>query len=293
MINRAALYSRFFVHNVNLRRYNFQVPTPFYHLSLAEDLIGHPYLPRNISIFLQNVRCEFLFGNTAPDVQVISSQPRDETHFFSLPIRADDQPAWELFLSSYPHLAAPEQLQAAHAAFVAGYLCHLQADWMWIKQIFTPIFGPRCSWGTFPERLYYHNVLRAYLDQRILPGLCRGMDACLSQVRPDGWLPFVDSGYLAEWRDFLGAQLEAGATPKTVEVFSARQGIAPPEYYTLLGSEERMQREVFDHIPLERVQSYRQSVLVENSRLLTDYLAFALHQSNTMIEGNMPKGADL
>ncbi len=269
------------------------MPTPFYHLSLAEELIYHPHLPQKIYIFLHTVRCEFLFGNTAPDVQVVSSQPREETHFFSLPIRLDDQPAWELLLSSYPLLAAPERLQAAQAAFLAGYLCHLQADWMWVKQIFTPIFGPRCSWGTFPERLYYHNVLRAYLDHHILPGLCRGMDTCLGQVRSDGWLPFVDCAYLAEWRDFLGAQLQPGATPQTVEVFSARQGIAPPEYYTLLRSEERMQREVFDHIPLARVQYYRQSVLAENIRLLTDYLAFALHQSNTMIEGNLPKGARL
>ena len=278
---------------MNLQRYNFRVPTPFYHLSLAEELIRHPDLPQKLGRLLQSARGEFLFGNMAPDVQVVSSQPREETHFFSIPIQVSDPPAWERLLSSYPHLAEPERLQASQAAFLAGYLCHLQADWMWIKQIFAPFFGPRCSWGTFHERLYYHNALRAYLDQHVLPGLNLGMDACLHQVRPDGWLPFVESQDLVEWRDFLDAQLYPGAVTQTVEVFSARQGISAPEYYALLGSEERMQREVFEHIPLEQVQNYRQSVLAENIRLLTGYLAFALHQSDNMNKRKMPQGDQL
>ena len=39
-----------------------------------------------------------------------------------------------------------------------------------------------------------------------------------------------------------------------------------------------MQLEVFEHLPLQQVQSYHQQVLDENSRLLSDYLAFTLHQ---------------
>ena len=262
------------------------MPTPFYHLSLAEELLSHPNLPENISQFLQASRCGFLFGNTAPDVQVVSGQPRQDTHFFNLPIQTGDRSAWELLLSTHPHLAAAEHLPATHAAFLAGYLCHLQADWLWVKDIFAPVFGPHCSWGTFHQRLYYHNVLRAYLDLHILPELSPGMDACLCQVEPDGWLPFVQDRHLAEWRDLLFPQLHSGATPQTVEVFSSRQGISVPEYYALLESEERMQAEVFEHLPLSHVQSYRQRVVDDNIHLLSDYLAFSLHPINTPIEGN-------
>ena len=266
------------------------MPTPFYHLSLAEELLSHPCLPEKIRLFLQDSRCGFLFGNTAPDVQVVSGQSRQRTHFFNLPIQTGDRPAWELLLSDYPHLAMARQLPATQAAFLAGYLCHLQADWLWVKDIFAPVFGPRGSWGTFHQRLYYHNVLRAYLDLHILPELSSGMDACLGQVEPDGWLPFVQDRHLVEWRDLLFPQLHSGAAPQTVEVFSSRQGISAPEYYALLESEDRMQKEVFEHLPLRLVHSYRQRVLDDNIHLLSDYLAFTLHPTSTPSEGDVFHG---
>jgi hypothetical protein len=258
--------------------YNFPVPTPFYHLSLAEDLLHHSLLPEEVRQFLHTYRCEFLFGNTAPDVQVVSGQPRQQTHFFDLPIQAGDPPAWELFLSYHPSLADAKQLPGNQVAFVAGYLCHLQADWFWVKDIFAPNFGPRCAWGTFDQRLYLHNVLRAYLDVRILPKLSPGMDVCLRQVEPDGWLPFVKDYHLSKWRDFLFPQLQPGASPQTVEVFSSRLGISTPEFYALLGSMERMQKEVFEHLPLEQVKYYHQWILDQNIQLISNYLATILQE---------------
>jgi len=281
--------SRFFVY-WDVWRYNFLVPTPFYHLSLAEELLELTSLPAGIRHFIHSQHNEFLFGNTAPDVQVLSGQPREATHFFSLPIQASDQFAWEALLFHHPHLANFERLQPDQVGFLAGYLCHLQADWMWIRQIFAPVFGPRGSWGNFKDRLYYHNVLRAYLDRSVVAGLG---DISINEVQPDHWLPFVQDCHLVRWRDFLSRQLQPGETTLTVEVFSSRQGVAAPEYYALLGSEVRMQREVFSHIPLEQVQGYRNSVLNENIGLLTNYLAFALHQDEIVIEGNLPQGAQL
>jgi hypothetical protein len=233
-------------------------------------------LPEPVRKYLYNSRCVFLFGNTAPDVQVVSGQSRQQTHFFNLPIQAGDPPAWEVLLTEYPSMAAASQMLPVQSIFVAGYLCHLQADWLWVKEIFAPFFGPQCSWGSFSERLYLHNVLRAYLDRRILPELNTDMDACLSQVEPDGWLPFVDDHHLIEWRNLLFPQLEPGATTQTVEVFSSRQGISAPEFHALLGSEERMQMEVFERLPMQQVESYHQHVLYENSHLLSNYLAFTL-----------------
>ena len=262
------------------------MPTPFYHLSLAEDLLQYAALPESVRQFLSSSRCVFLFGNTAPDVQVVSGQPRQMTHFFNLPIQEGDPPAWELLLSEYPHLADASQLPALQAIFMAGYLTHLQADWLWVEEIFAPVFGPRCSWGTFSERLYLHNVLRAYLDVDILTKLRTGMDLCLRPVEPEGWLPFVDDHHLIEWRNLLFPQLQPGAATQTVEVFSSRQGISVPEFHALLGSEERMQLEVFEHLPLQQVRSYHQNVLNENSHLLSNYLAFTLHQDNKSIDGN-------
>ena len=266
------------------------MPTPFYHISLAEDLLTHLALPDEVRQFLTLNRCTFLFGNTAPDVQVVSGQLRQVTHFFDLPIQENAPFPWKLMLSSYPNLSKAGQLSKQRAAFVAGYLCHLQADWIWVREIFAPVFGPGSSWGSFRERLYLHNVLRAYLDVHILKRLNSGMDTCLSQVEPDGWLPFVDDYQLIKWRDTLFPQLQPGAATQTVEVFSSRGSKPASEFYTMLESEERMQQEVFEHIPLEQVNNYHQRVLEENLCLLSDYLALPLQSISTTYQGNKYKG---
>ncbi|NJD57776.1 MAG: hypothetical protein C3F13_02050 [Anaerolineales bacterium] len=266
------------------------MPTPFYHLRLAEDLINHPGLPDDTREFLLSSRHEFMLGCIAPDVQVVSGQAREATHFFSLPIQVGDQPAWNSMLEEYPQIAEGDQLSQAHAAFLAGYLCHLQADWIWVKDIFLPIFGPRCSWGSFSERLYYHNVLRAYLDLQIQPGLPSGLDTGLARVSPDHWLPFIQDQHLKEWRDFVCTQLCEGAAIQSVEVLSSRQGISPPAYYALLGSKERMQEEIFSHIALEQLEAYHQGVLMDNLQLMADYLASSLHLMSVSTKGNVYDG---
>ncbi len=255
-----------------------------------EDLLNHPHLPEKARNFLHAKRGAFLFGSTAPDVQCFSDQPRPVTHFFNLPVQAWETPPWERLLSEHPSLAVAQQLPVSQAAFLAGYLCHLQADWRWMIEIYVPFFGPDCSWDTFLKRLYYHNVFRAYLDRLILPGLSMGIDGCLRQVKPDTWLPFVAGHYLAEWRDFISSQLQPGAVTQTVEVFSSRQGISAPEYYTLLDSAERMQAEVFTHFPMELLQGYRRAVLDDNVSLVATYLAFTLHYSSVPSKERLPRG---
>lgn len=248
------------------------MPTPFYHLSVAEELLQHPALPAKISSFLDKHQGAFLFGNTAPDVQVVSGQPREATHFFRLPIRSADQYAWEVCLHEHPDLAKCLRMFTAQAAFLAGFLCHLQADWIWVSDVFVPYFGLYKMWGTFPQRLYLHNVLRSYLDRDILPALSNGVRSHLGKAIPKHWLSFVRDEHLLQWRDFLSGQLQPGAKIKTVDVFARRQGISPDEYYDLLNSEEQMDQQVFAHIPRESLERYRQRLVEANLGLLREYL---------------------
>jgi hypothetical protein len=252
--------------------YNSNVPTPFYHLSVAEDLLVHPRLSAGMRRFLQEHRPAFLLGNTAPDVQTISGQPRRETHFFELPLHKGMATAWDQLLEEHPSLAASNGVQQSHMAFMAGYLCHLQADWMWVGEIYEPIFGPDCRWEIFKQRLYLHNVLRSYLDQQILPVLPARIDVDLGKATPAGWLPFVQDNHLVCWRDFLAHQLHPGSSVKTVEVFAARQSIPPENYYRLLSSDRLMDEMIFRRISLADLKDYRQRLLKENIRLLRGYL---------------------
>ena len=178
------------------------MPTPFTHLAAAAELLAAPDLASDARAALQADWPAFLFGNTAPDVQTISGQPRDATHFFSVPLRGAPA-AGPRLLAHYPALAARAALPPPQAAFIAGYLAHLVFDQLWVRDLFEPYFGEAQAWGTFHERLYLHNVLRAHVDADDLARLTPVVGARLQAATPDGWLPFVDSHHLRAWRDLI------------------------------------------------------------------------------------------
>ncbi len=248
------------------------MPTPFYHLSLAEELLQSSNLPEPIYSRLKEFWPDFLFGNVAADVQTISGQPRRSTHFFDLPIRKRDLLPWHKLRAEYPDLSNLSTMPGRKSFFLLGYYCHLQADWFWVKHIFVPVFGLTARWKTFRYRLYLHNVLRIYLDFQYFPDLSKNIGEQLLLVQPSNWLPFVEDHYLMAWRDFLVQQLQPGSPVKTVEVFAGRQGISPEDYYSLLESEERLEKEIFTHLSRQVIQNYRQIVLIENLELLQQLL---------------------
>lgn len=231
-------------------------------------------LPASIRSYLRQDLGAFLFGHTAPDVQVVSGQPRQDTHFFDLPICAGDPPAWERLLAAYPPLSQAEKLPVGQAIFLAGYLCHLQADWLWIQQVFAPVFGPGCNWGSVPHRLYLHNVLRAYLDRMLLPSLLNGRASAFGQAAPASWLPFVADRHLCDWQEYLAGQLQPGAVVQTVELFAARQGIPTVEFDRLLSSEQRLDELIFVRLPRQHLARYRQALIEANIQLLQGYLGW-------------------
>src|SRR5438094_833706 len=122
------------------------MPTPFTHLAAADELLARPELAPDVKADLRAELPAFLFGNTAPDVQTISGQPREATHFFQVPLQGAP-PAGRQMLGSFPALAARAALPAAQAAFVAGYLAHLVFDQIWIRDIFEPFFGEAAAWS--------------------------------------------------------------------------------------------------------------------------------------------------
>src|SRR5882672_1297239 len=132
------------------------MPTPFTHLLAGAELLEAPGLPADARDALQTEYPAFLFGNTAPDVQTISGQPREATHFFSVPLDGAP-PAGPQMLARYPALAVRSAMPPAQAAFVAGYLAHLVFDQLWVRDLFEPFFGEMPAWGTFRERLFLHN----------------------------------------------------------------------------------------------------------------------------------------
>ncbi len=249
------------------------MPTPFNHLLAAHDLL--PLLPPALRRALEAEWPAFLFGNIAPDVQTLSGQPREATHFFSVPLGAAP-PARSMLLRRHPELALPAARPAAQAAFLAGYLVHLEFDVLWVQTIFEPVFGPAQTWASFPERLYLHNALRAHWDAADLPQLPAGTGAALAAARPDSWLPFVADADLARWRDRVAPQLQAGGRAHTIEVFAERMGVDSEAFARLLNSPEAMAARVFARVPRAELARYRGAALAQSATLLTGYWDGAL-----------------
>jgi hypothetical protein len=212
----------------------------------------------------------FLLGNTAPDVQTVNGHARDTTHFYTIP-PSGNVAAYQTLLTAHPGLAQIERLSRGHAVFVAGYLAHLLADEAWWHTIFHPVFGVGAEWATWRERIFLHNVLRTHLDRADQARLDEGVDQVLAEVEPRSWLPFAVDGALCNWRDRLAEQLTPGHRIHTAEVFAARMDIPAAQIEEALASPHQMGR-IFEHLPRERLQAYRDSVLRESVDLINDYL---------------------
>jgi hypothetical protein len=254
------------------------MPTPIQHLVLAQDILADAALPPWTREHLIAQRGAFLLGTIAPDVQSVSGQAREATHFFTLPspkgdLRpTDTRPAHEVMLAEYPALACANKLPAAQAAFIAGYIQHLTLDELWIEHVFGPHFGMRAEWGTFRERLLIHNVLRTWLDQRDGIRLNGSVSEAIAQVEPHNWLPFVSDVHLTVWRDEIALQLRPGAPVRTVEVFAARLNVPPAEFRRILESPDDMQRRVFAHLSPNSLARFYADALQVSVRRITDYV---------------------
>lgn len=248
------------------------MPTPFYHLRLAQELLAAADCPPRLAAHAP----AFYFGNIAPDTQTLTGQTREATHFFDVPMR-DLTPAWHNLFRRHPGLADAAALPAAQAAFLTGYLCHLALDQLWISHIFDPVFGQEAAWSDFRRRLFLHNVLRIYLDELDRPTLRNSVGDSLAEVRPQNWLPFLTDQALSRWRDFVAGQLADGAEAQTIEVFARRMSLPPADFTALLDSPAAMQTQIFDRISRPALDDFRALGLARSREVIAEYLC---HEDN-------------
>jgi hypothetical protein len=244
------------------------------HLALAQEILSGDALPPAVHRLLTQQRGPFLLGHTSPDVQTVSGQGREETHFYALPhvrCRTRDRPAHETLFARYPELARVRGLSTSQAAFVAGYIAHLLLDELWLDEVFLPYFR-RQEWGTRRERAFLHNVLRTWLDRRDLERIDGAVTGALRRARPSGWLPFVRDQDLFAWRDWLVGQLSPGQPVQTAEVFAQRMGVSPAEVEAVMQSSEEMADRVFSHVPEDVLRAYHKEGRRRSVALIAEYL---------------------
>ena len=247
------------------------MPTPVQHLVLAQRLLDDASLPEAIRARLRAQRGAVLYGNTAPDVQTVSGQLREATHFFVIPWARVPKPHRAMF-ELYPYLGFPRKRPADHAAFIAGYICHLWLDVLWIRDIYLDNFGPAARWGAnLRERHVYQNILRAWCDRHDQDQLNDTIGSALSLAHPIEWLPFTADRYLVQWRDNLADQFRPGASIRTVEVFAERGGVPPEKFQQVLASPEEMEAHIFAHASREKIEQFYRNGYEQMAELIVEY----------------------
>jgi hypothetical protein len=245
------------------------MPTPIQHLALAEGVLQGADLSTAARRLLTEQRGPFLLGTTAPDVQIISGQERQETHFYSL-WTTSSRPAYEEMFAAHPSLALAQALPLAQAAFVAGYISHLLLDELWLHQIFWPHF-----WQSIDDRhecAFLHNVLRTWMDRQDRRQVNGSVAAVLHEVEPHHWLTFASDEHLRCWRDWLTEQLLPGRVVRTAEVFAQRMGVRVEAMEAVLQSPREMETAVLSRIPPFALDSFRSTGYERSVALIEEYL---------------------
>ena len=171
------------------------------HLGVAREaalVLRNPIVDANLG--------GYAIGSTVPDVQVITSLTREETHFFDLSEEECESGTKRIF-EAHPHLGDTEKMDDAAKALVAGYLSHLITDELWILEVYRPLFSAASPLGD--------NVMANMLDKLVQYELDRreredraAMEAVRSSVldwEPVDVLGFIEANLLAPWRDFVGS----------------------------------------------------------------------------------------
>jgi hypothetical protein len=172
-------------------------------------------------------------------------------------------------LDAHPSLAEAEALPACQAAFVSGYLSHVITDELWLDEVFERYFLQ--DWGPLEERLFLHNVLRTWMDNRDQAKLNGNAVHELQEAEPHNWLPFVDDKHLRMWRDWLVEQLAPGQRMQTAEVFARRMGIPAGEVEAVARSPQQMEERVFRYFPRSALASFREAAYRRSITLVNSY----------------------
>jgi hypothetical protein len=220
------------------------MPTPFTHLAAAQRLLRDPDMPASVLALIDSERPAFLLGCVAADARITGNINREMTHFFAYD-RPIEQPPWQVMLAQHPSLHTPHS--AAQRAFLAGYVSHLAMDELWSVEMVRPhFFG--AGWGDPKLRFLMLHVILIHMDERDYAALEAWQRDTLSLAVPNRWTPFIDDITLAEWRDFISAQITPGIS-QTLSVFGERIRTTPQDLRAILDDSARMTHDLWSNVP--------------------------------------------
>ena len=150
----------------------------------------------------------YLLGSTSPDIRAITRRSREEYHFAPLDFDHVGAGVSGLF-AAHPHLKNGAEQSGRTRAFVAGYLTHLVADEVWIRDMYRPYFGNRAIFADEASANVMDRAIQMEMDRRAWPTLEASRRTLVGAA--DGVdVRFIDPATLEKWLDWVFTVADRG-----------------------------------------------------------------------------------
>ncbi len=244
------------------------------HMTVARDLARELKQPA-----IEAERGAYYLGATTPDIRIITRWDRARTHFFDLNEFEEQSGVHRLF-EQEPALRDAASLNAATAAFVAGYISHLVMDERYICEIYRPVFGAGSKLRGDVRANIMDRVLQFELDRRDREDEEKvdEIKTALAESAVEVSVGFIARDQLLEWRKI---SVDVLSHPPTWDRFHRLAG----RYLAAAGIEGDEQMQQFmDDVPAllettiecvgtERIREYLSSASAEARRKMKEYLS--------------------
>lgn len=257
------------------------MPTPFSHLKIAQNLLQDGSLAPLYRQLLLGQRPAFQLGSIVADARVASGVGRELTHFYSYQHYITERP-WQRLLHQHPTLAQAHE--AAHLAFLAGYVAHLAVDEAWALKMVRSHFADKAWTAERRDKFFALHLILTVMDERDRTELGGWQAASLRGCQPADWLPFMSKETLCGWRDFIAKQLPPAGESQTLDIFGERLGLPPTLIRAVLDDPAEMDERLWRHIPKTLLEAVERQMYVfardQLARYLTRFMP-ALAQKKT------------
>lgn len=247
------------------------MPYSITHLEAVSRLLNETSLASDYPWLLEpDAFSACLLGAIAPDARVVSGQPRESTHFYDIPYASTRAPH-DLMLSAYPALQA--SIDYTKSAFVAGYICHLIMDIVWLDRIVMPyLYIEDVVWGNSHPHWPLYCLLLAHIEKEASATLPTSIGEQLAASHPGQWLPFLANEHLMTWRDRIAGAIQNGAIQHIARYQAELLNIDPNEVHAILSSQERLAEVANQVVPLSLIPDFHQETARQSEQTIRTYL---------------------
>jgi hypothetical protein len=244
------------------------------HMTIARELAGGLASP-----LIDSDRGAYYLGATTPDIRVLTQWERERTHFFDLH-NFDEQDGVARLFEASPALRDAHAVNAATAAFTAGYISHLVMDESYIVQIYRPTFGEGSVLAGEVLANVMDRLLQFELDRRDREDFEKvaEIQRALAESTVEVTVDFIARETLEDWRK---VSVDALARPPDWSRFGriARRHLnaagieADEDVAKFMDDLPSLLARTFECVGAERIQEYLESAKVKARQAMKEYLS--------------------